>query len=149
MLSKVSMSLFCNSTAEPPPLLTWQAKILPVLSVARVTTRSLPSRMMDPTLLHFRRRYRKKKKKKEETWVRKVKWSSQANWETFSEGNSGGEEGENEPTGPGRTNSKDNLGTKQYIAYTAAYLLSLYLKCKKHTIDSPSGKKKLNSLGKS
>lgn len=64
MLSKVSMSLFCNSTAEPSPLLTWQAKILPVLSVARVTTRSLPSRMMDPTLLHFRRRYRKKKKKK-------------------------------------------------------------------------------------
>lgn len=48
--------------------------------------------------------------------------------------------------GPGRTNSKDNLGTKQYIAYTAAYVLSLYLKCKKHTIDSPSGKKNLIPL---
>lgn len=141
------MSLFCNSTAEPPPLLTWQAKILPVLSVARVTTRSLPSRMMDPTLLHFRRRYRKKKKKnlgsgRSSDLLKQTEKPSQ-------KGIQEEKRGKMNLQGPGRTNSKDNLGTKQYIAYTAAYLLSLYLKCKKHTIDSPSAKKKLNSLGKS
>lgn len=43
-----------------PPLLTWQAKNLPIRSVPRVTTRSLPSRMMDPTLLHLMMRYRER-----------------------------------------------------------------------------------------
>lgn len=65
-LPKVSNSFLYSSIAEtrPPaaPLLTWQAKILPVRSVARVTTRSLPSRMMDPTLLHFTRRYRERRR---------------------------------------------------------------------------------------
>lgn len=56
-------SLIASSTAQQqsPPLLTWQAKTLPVRSVPRVTTRSLPSRMIDPTLLHFMRRYKERR----------------------------------------------------------------------------------------
>lgn len=60
-LTKVSTSLIYSLIAEPK-LLTWQAKILLVRSVARVTTRSLPSRMMDPTLLHFTRRYKERRR---------------------------------------------------------------------------------------
>jgi len=53
-----SLTAYSIARWQSCPLLTWQAKILPVRSVARVTTRSLPSRMMDPTLLHFTRRCR-------------------------------------------------------------------------------------------
>lgn len=73
----------------------------------RVTTRSLPSRMMDPTLLHLTMRYRERGTnlglKGQIIFSSKVK-------KPADKGSQG--EGEINLQGPGKTASKDDKGTK-------------------------------------
>lgn len=77
---------------------------------------------MDPTLLHFMRRYRERRGR---TLVWKVKQSSQANSETCWQGKSRGKEGEMNLHSPGRTASKDNPGTKKLQAYLLMFCCML------------------------
>lgn len=91
-------------------------------SVPRVTTRSLPSRMIDPTLLHFTMRYRERGTnlglKGQRIFPSKLKKPA----DKRSQG-----EGEMNLQDPGRTASKGNKGTKQASVWATSLSLGVLL----------------------